>query len=255
MPASKGDLPVENPASLVRSRIKEKRVFEARFLYRQLAAEIGDREKSALGQELTGLLAQVEKLEQQARQQLALGRSDLAERLYLDIEQIAIDVPGVSEARKQLQGAGAIIKKAAGKKPEAPKQQPEAPKAEIAAPAAVPPLPEKKIDKKVLAARLRQGLQQVPRLWLVAIGLCGLAVLLLVLRGTWHQPVSSTALPPVSAPSRQTISIRPLEAAPSAGIEQPPPEAHPAAPAEGTAPPPPPVLKLEDLQLQESPRP
>src|SRR5690349_15110163 len=102
MPASKLELPVENPAALIRSRIREKRIFEARFLYRQLGAEIGEKEKAALERELSGLLTQVKKMQQQARECAAQGQNHLAEKLYSAIEQIAIDVPGLAEEKQAL---------------------------------------------------------------------------------------------------------------------------------------------------------
>src|SRR5665647_2797098 len=115
MPASKLELPVENPSALIQSRIREKRIFEARFLCRQLGAEIGERKKIALERELAGLLKQVGKLQQQAREYTAQGQNHLADALYLDIEEIAIDVPGLAEEKKARAGAVDLIARITGK--------------------------------------------------------------------------------------------------------------------------------------------
>lgn len=115
MPASKLELPVENPSSLIRARIREKRIFEARFLYRQLGAEIGGKEKTAIERELSGILGQVKKIQQQAREYAAQGQSNLAVKLYSDIEQLAIDVPGLAEEKQALAGAEALAARITGK--------------------------------------------------------------------------------------------------------------------------------------------
>ncbi len=117
MPTSKpaSVLSVENPVALIRSRIKEKRIFEARFLCRQLGDTIGEREKIALEGELAGFLSRVDTLQQQARTLLAEGQKDRAFALYREMEAIAIDIPGLAEEKRALEGAEAIIARLAVK--------------------------------------------------------------------------------------------------------------------------------------------
>ena len=111
-------LSVENPVSLIRSRIKEKRLFEARFLCRQLGDALGAKERLALERELTGLMDQVDTLQQQARVLLDEGQKDQVVRLYNEMEAIAIDVPGLAEEKRALEGSEAIIAKLTSKTPQ-----------------------------------------------------------------------------------------------------------------------------------------
>jgi|GEM_PF-1781730 len=182
MPASKLELPVENPSALIRSRIREKRIFEARFLFRQLGAEIGEREKSALERELSDSLAQVKKMQQQAREYAAQGQNNLAETLYSEIERIAIDVPGLAEEKKALAGAGALIARTTGKAVErklevVPQEVVPAESDKVAMPIAtvrdpLKRLPKLRLPKLELLSRfiatVRDQLQLFPRLQLIS---------------------------------------------------------------------------------------
>ena len=73
-------LDVDNPSALIRARIRERRIFEARFLCRQLADELGEMERNTLEAELARLLGQVERLRQQARAHAEEGRHQQAAR-------------------------------------------------------------------------------------------------------------------------------------------------------------------------------
>jgi hypothetical protein len=251
MPASKLELPVENPSALIRARIREKRIFEARFLYRQLGAEIGEKEKAALEMELVRPLEQVKKLQQQAWEYTAQGQNNLAAKLYLDIEQIAIDVPGLAEEKKVLGGAEALVARITGKTPERRKVPAEVTVAPIVTEEQIVPVAEVVQVGPVIphkSARipgLRQRLQQFPRFWLLAIGIGCLVVLLFLLRSTQNQQTPSAASPSLSAPSKQTISIRPLEASSSIAPGQSSPESDSNRPATETAPSPSPVLQIQ----------
>ena len=258
MPASKLELPVENPSALIRSRIREKRIFEARFLYRQLGAEIGDKEKTALERELSGTLEQVKKLQQQAREYTEQGQNNLAAKLYLEIEQVAIDVPGLAEEKKALAGAEALVARFTGKIPEVQKPPAEASVAPMAPVVQiVPDTPVVQVSpvvppKSVFIPELRQRLQQLPRRWLLAIGIGCLVILLFLLRSPQNQQTHSAPSPSPQAASKQTIAIRPLEASSSMIPGQPSPEIDPDSPPADTAPSSPPVLQSESLQKQKS---
>lgn len=255
MLASKPDpLSMETPVTLIRSRIKEKRLFEARFLYRQLDDAIGEREKTALEHELAGLLQQVDTLQQQARNLLAEGQREQAARLYREMEAIAVDVPGLAEDKRALAGAAALAAKIASRAV-APEPEPSPPPS---IPTVAAPVEDERDDS--LPAPPEQGKKREGRLWLAA-GLAGLALLLLLLiwRGAPKDP--APVVPP--APTAHNILIRPLVSdAPPATEQSSPPVAEPppVQKAEPAQPPPPAEqpaasirpLTLGTLQIQES---
>ncbi len=109
---------IDNPSALIRARIREKRIFEARFLCRQLGGELGSMEKNALEGELAKILAQVDKLRKQAIAHAAAGRLQLAAKVYREIERIAIDVPDVAAERQRIDRAEAMLVNVAN--PQAP---------------------------------------------------------------------------------------------------------------------------------------
>ncbi|MGI6656466.1 MAG: hypothetical protein ACOX5Z_06525 [Desulfobulbus sp.] len=111
-PASPADGP---PADLVRARIRERRILEARFLCRQLADRLEEEERAALEQEVAELLAQAEDIRLQARHHMAAGRYREAMQLYDELEAVAVDMPGVAEERKSLDAAESLaVRMAAG---------------------------------------------------------------------------------------------------------------------------------------------
>ncbi len=238
---------LDDPVSLIRARMQEKRLFEARFLCRQLVGEIGASEKKALERELTGLLTQVDQLRRQAQALVADGRREQAAAVYGEIAAIAIDVPGVAEEQRALESAEALVARIAGKT--ATLERPDlAPASHVDVQAQVPPK------------------QQKPgrRVWL-AVSLLGILALLalLVWRGGRHASAPQFITPP---PAAQTVTIRPLEL--------PPPPPWPTAPmhpmqqvqplqqaAEPVAPPvepenvpASPSLKLGTLQVEDAER-
>lgn len=98
----------DDALALIRLRIKEKRLFEARFLCRKLGAVLGGEQKESLERELNDALGQVEPLRQQARILMGQGEYGPAGDLYARIEAIAIDVPGVADEREILAGTEAL---------------------------------------------------------------------------------------------------------------------------------------------------
>ncbi len=245
MPASKSELPVGNPSALIRSRIGEKRIFEARFLYRQLGAEIGDKERNALERELSGSLEQVKKLQQQAREYIEQGQNTLAVKLYLDIEQIAIDVPGLAEEKKALAGADALVARMTSKIVE---REPEILLPTVTPAAAGP------VQPPVVA--VKPARQRWSRWWLF-VGLAGLAVvLLLCFRNVSKEKsisVTPSPSPALIAPT-QKILIRPLTtSSPTTSNEpQPDKEATQSEPDVETMPSSAPSLQVAPLQIQKS---
>ena len=246
MPASKLELPVENPSALIRSRLREKRIFEARFLYRQLGAEIEEREKIALEQELSNVLTQVKKMQQQARDYTEKGQSHLAEKLYRDIEQLAIDVPGLAEDKQVLAGAEALLARMAGKtdqrKPEGVQAVPQ-----LIAPPAAPSADETWAMGIPTTAKDRW--QRL--LWLLA-GLLALALFLLLFFHPNHEALFLSA--PKSPLPAQQLFIKPLDPVPPAPVIAAPSdkEAEPGESATEVESSPPASLKVGELQIKEA---
>lgn len=201
---------LDDPVSLIRARMQEKRIFEARFLCRQLVGEIGASEKKALERELTGLLTQVEQLRRQAQALVADGRREQAAGVYGEIAAIAIDVPGVAEEQRALESAEALVARIAGKTAtlERPDLEP-APRVDVQAQAST-------VDESPQAPPKQQ--KPGRRVWL-AVSLLGILALLalLVWRGGRHASAPQSTPPP---PAAQTITIRPLDL-PSPAVEQP----------------------------------
>lgn len=244
MPASKPEpaLSVENPSALIRSRIREKRIFEARFLCRQLSTELGGQEKDALTRELAQLQTEVEKLRQRARACVALGEYQQANAMYREIELIAIDVPGLDEEKKALEGAAAIIAKIAGKAAEhEPKVLPQT---------SAPTEPLKLIEPPAEVSRRPRRARRLPRPWLVVcvLGFSLLAFLLFSLRRPPEEKPQAVAQEPSQAQPTQKIFINPLAPGPSAPLDQPDQEAVPV----GTASSPSSSVQVGTLQIKES---
>ena len=242
---------VDDPVSLIRARMQEKRLFEARFLCRQLVGEIGASEKKALERELTGLLTQVEQLRRQAQALVADGRREQAAAVYGEIAAIAIDVPGVAEEQRALEGAEALVARIAGKTAalERPHLAP-APRVDVQAQASM-------VDDSPQALPKQQK-KPGRRVWL-AVSLLGILALLalLVWRGGRHASAPQSTTPP---PAAQTITIRPLDL-PAPAVEQPPPLQQVQQAAEPVAPPvepenvpASPSLKLGTLQVEDAER-
>lgn len=236
-------LDVDNPSALIRARIRERRIFEARFLCRQLADELGEMERNSLEAELARLLGQVERLRQQASAHAEEGRHQQAARTFRDIERIAIDVPGLAAERQALEGARAVLARITDT---AVQRELEQTRLEV-----TPPPPADEAPHPALARNRRRPVRRLPRLWLAAllVGLVLAAGLLVFLRpGRKDAPA-----PPVApaAPAQQ-IHIRPLVAA---GPPEPtPPPADAASPPQGDAPAPAGSLRLGELQVRPSGR-
>jgi len=233
MPARKFDtVSMDDPVTLIRSRIRERRLYEARFLYRQLGDGIGARERMALEGEVTGLLQRVGDLHRQARVAAAAGQRQEALRLYGELEAIALDVPGLAEEKRALAGAAALMARIA-----------------VAAPEPVPPVipppanpVEERLDEPPVASLVPRRHQSRRWLWLAA-GLMGLGLLLVVV--FWWSGTNEPPAPPPTSPPGHSILIRPLvadaPAIPPQPVEEAPPTVaeQPAAPASPPESPPP----------------
>ena len=105
MPTSPpSELPSHNAAIVIRERIKEKRLFEAQFLFGLLDEDdVPAQERLVLERELDGLLAVVHDLQVQANKYIAEGEYVLARKMHREMERIAIDVPGLEYGKRQLE--------------------------------------------------------------------------------------------------------------------------------------------------------
>lgn len=92
-----------NAAVVIRERIKEKRLFEAQFLFNLLDEDdMPAQERLTLERELEGLLAVVRDLQLQANKYLAEGEHVLARKMHREMERIAIDVPGLDSGKRYM---------------------------------------------------------------------------------------------------------------------------------------------------------
>lgn len=202
-------LSVKNPTALIRSRIIEKRIFEARFLCRQLGADIDPQEKTALQQQLDNLVARVEKLRQQAREHAESGHRTMADSVYRDIEQIAIDVPGLRVERAKLAGAEPLVARITGRtvpSESKPDSKPAKPRAKV-------DQDEEKHEPVAVSSPFARYRLSPVRLIAVGVGIFSIVVLtslFLLLRGI------STPVPMMQEEGDHMILIRPLAVPPAA---------------------------------------
>lgn len=106
-------LPSHNAAVVIRERIKEKRLFEAQFLFGLLDEDdIPAEERQALERELDGLLAVVRDLQLQANKYIAEGEYVLARKMHREMERIAVDVPGLEYGKRQVEAQDQAARKA-----------------------------------------------------------------------------------------------------------------------------------------------
>lgn len=210
--------PAEDPVALIRARIKEKRVFEARFLFRQFGDQITADRKMQLADELAATLSRAEQMLQRARAHAAGGERSQAEQVYREIEAMVVDMPGVAEEIKALAGASALITRI---KPTAPiGVDPEPAAVEVVEQGAA------ETGSGPPAAMPRKRRRARWPLWLAA----GSVVLILSLLAFWYDDVKDTS-PPPTTPNQPVhkILIRPMVAGGPAETEQAVPPPSPVA--------------------------
>lgn len=197
---------------MIRARIAEKRIFEARFLFRQFGDAIGTQQKQKLADELAAVLAEAEQLLQRARAHAAGGERVQAEELYREIEKKVIDMPGVADEARALAGAAALTLKmnaAAPLVPDPEQQFDFAPELE-------------EIGRASLTSGRRSPEKQSARrlLWLAA----GAGLLTVSLLAFLYKDIKKAGLPfSFSNRSSETIQIRPIVTTGRPDMEQPSP--------------------------------
>nr|WP_321466205.1 hypothetical protein [uncultured Desulfobulbus sp.] len=98
----------DDTQEVIGSRIREKRLFEARFLCRKLGQGLTAEQRASFEHQLAQALKRVETLRAEAKALFGQGEYASARTLYEQVVAIAIDVPGVSEEIKNLAGAEAL---------------------------------------------------------------------------------------------------------------------------------------------------
>ncbi len=233
---------IDNPSALIRARIREKRIFEARFLCRQLGSELGAMEKNALEGELARVMAQVDKLRKQAIAYAAAGKLQLAAKVYREIERIAIDVPDLAAERQRIDGAEAALTRVTNG-------------AVHRGSSAVAPPPSDLAGMEKIPLAVRPPARMGRSMRLSRRQAAVLFVGLLVLVGLLAYVLRRDQAPPQAAPTAigqpaGRIVIRPVVSS----SPQPVPETNEAAPAEETSPELPPArsgsLSIGELQVQ-----
>ena len=232
---------IDNPSALIRARIREKRIFEARFLCRQLGGELGAMEKSALEGELARVMAQVDKLRKQAIAYAGAGKLQLAAKAYREIERIAVDVPDLAAERQRIDGAEAVLAKVTNG-------------AVHRGTATSPPALETTgMRKSPLAARppVRMGRSMWlsrPQLTVLFVGLLVLGGLLVYVLRRNQEPTQ--AAPTAVGQPAGRIVIRPVVSSSS----KPVPQSEESVPPEEPTPEPPPApsgsVSIGELQVQ-----
>ena len=222
----------DHPIELIQARIREKRLYEARFLFRQLGDEIDASAREALQANLTGLFNQVEQLRGQAREQVSQKNRDEAEKLYAAIERIAIDMPGLTEEKQALTKLEATaVSTASTNEPQSvPKTKP----AVLPISSAGKLFPGFSLTSLLpLIKRLRHQ----PRYWGWAALALVVLFLTLLLFFPVRQPENPVAKPAATEQAiPQSINIRPMVASGQETVSpSPPPRPAPNALPAGTA--------------------
>ena len=230
---------IDNPSALIRARIREKRIFEARFLCRQLGGELGAMEKSALEGELARVMGQVDKLRKQAIAYAGAGKLQQAAKVYREIERIAIDVPDLAAERQRIDSAESVLAKVTNGAVHRGVAAPNRAGLGKSSPAIHPP------------TRTGRSMRLSGRQWAVlAVGVLMLGgMLAYILRGDQASPPASPAA--IGTPAGRIV-IRPV-VSPS---PHPGPQSAQAAPDEEPSPEPAPAkvssLSIGELKVQSA---
>ena len=285
MSAGHSSQPLLSPretVAVITARIKERRLYEARFLCRKLGQGLTAEQRAALEDQLSQSLSRVEQVHVKAKDALSSGNYEQARILYSQIEAVAIDVPGVQEELQNLRRAIALAERfAPASKPERKAEQSVVVEGGAPASTLLAPDPAQIRPAAGLAHDLRAPVGRRPprflaRKWLLGgVGLVLLSAVGLFLffqRGeappvavsSPSQAQSSKAVelieslsPPEESPEAvaevQTVStkpVQPVEKAASAAPQESDSLAEPTKTAEHSDTPSGPALNLGGLQIE-----
>ncbi len=92
-----------SPEELVRLRLARRRLFEARFLLKRLAPDMGPVEVEQLRQEIRVLVKKVNRLAEKAEDRVRQGSFDDALAAYEQVRLLAVDYPGLDSLVQQVE--------------------------------------------------------------------------------------------------------------------------------------------------------
>ncbi|QQG65482.1 hypothetical protein [Desulfobulbus oligotrophicus] len=205
---------LQDPIVSIRARIAEKRIFEARFLFRQFGDVIAPQQKQKLADELAAVLTEAEQLLQRARAHVAGGERAQAEQLYQEIEKVVIDMPGVADEARALAGAAVLTLKMRASAPLVPDPEQQF---------SIDPEPRIS-NQNHIRFRKPQSKTRAAR-WLVVCLVAGAGLLTASLLVLWYKNVTDAdfSIPFLSRPSEK-IQIRPIITADHPAMEQAAPD-------------------------------
>lgn len=102
MTDSPGPLTSSASAELIRARIDENRLFEARFLFKKISSEIDPAGRRQLHQQLESRIEKARTLFDHAEQLKEQGRYEEAREIYIRVLDIAIDYPDVAQSLQRV---------------------------------------------------------------------------------------------------------------------------------------------------------
>ncbi|MBM9613022.1 hypothetical protein JWJ90_01840 [Desulfobulbus rhabdoformis] len=201
--------------AVITARVKERRLYEARFLSRQLGQGLTAEQRATLDEQLNKSLGQVEQLHAEAKAAFTSGNYERAGILYSQIKAVAIDVPGVREELQALRGATALAQRfVPAEKPVAQDKRQDDAEASasmeiLTAPGATQEPPPVSRKKNVSSGTFFLLPRSIDRKWLLSgIGLLLLGGGFFVLFQQGDAPPSSASSTPDTPPSKAVALIK-----------------------------------------------
>ena len=102
-------LHAEEPADMVREKIRQKHIIDARRLFQESASGLDKDDRETLGQQLSALIGQAEKYFREAGSLERERKLEEAREKYKEVENIAVDYPELSEAFRRIDDAMSLI--------------------------------------------------------------------------------------------------------------------------------------------------
>ena len=102
-------LHAEEPADMVREKIRQKHIIDARRLFQESASGLENDDREALSQQLSSLLEEAEKYFREAVSLERERKLEEARAKYKEVENIAIDYPELPETFRRIDDAMSLI--------------------------------------------------------------------------------------------------------------------------------------------------
>lgn len=100
---------IKSPAAVIRDRIEARRLYEARFLFRQLVGELTPANRKQLEQQLEESIHALEQKHRDAVFYAGQGDFGRARKLLEEIEQAAVDFPELDREKERLSPVDSIL--------------------------------------------------------------------------------------------------------------------------------------------------